>query len=370
MKSKKTAPLPQSAAPLRRALARWFAKSGRDLPWRRTTDAYAILVSEMMCQQTQVATALPYYQRWMLRFPTFRVLAEAAEDEVLHAWAGLGYYSRARNLHRAAMQVVARHGGALPACIDAAEGLPGVGRYTAGAVATFAFDFAVPIVDANIARVLSRVFDLQIPIDTAAGSRAVWDAATSLLPASGGRLHNSALMELGALVCTPRKPRCPECPIRGSCAASDPEALPRKRPRRKSVALVEDCAWIARDGQVVLEQQRGRRWSGLWKLPRATRTIRSSPIAQLTYPFTHHRVSLRVYPSRPRALRVDEKWVSLAQLDQVALAAPHARAIALCLYQIRAHPECNAAEGRGGEGESMVKGEHPVERLRRLFPSQ
>ena len=330
MKSKKTAPLLFRAATLRKALAQWFAEAGRDLPWRRTTDAYAILVSEMMCQQTQVATVLPYYQRWLLRFPTFQALADAAEDEVLHAWAGLGYYSRARNLHRAAIQVVEKQGGALPARIDGAEGLPGVGRYTAGAVATFAFDFPVPIVDANIARVLSRVFNLQIPIDTAAGCRALWDAASSLLPRCGGRLHNSALMELGALVCTPRKPKCPQCPIRGNCAASDPETLPRKRPRRKSVSVVEECAWVARGGQIVLEQQRGRRWNGLWKLPRADRSTTSrngSPIAQLTYGFTHHRVALRIYPSRPRRLRANEQWVPLDELDAVALAAPHARAI-------------------------------------------
>src|SRR4029079_9423162 len=152
-------------AQLRRALVHWFRKAGRDLPWRRTSDPYAILVSEVMCQQTQVATVIDYYRRWMQRFPTFQSLANAAEDEVLHAWAGLGYYSRAKKLHRAAKQVVEKLGGIRPTDANAAAGLPGVGRYTANAVATFAFDFPVPVVDANIARVLSRFFNLQTPID-------------------------------------------------------------------------------------------------------------------------------------------------------------------------------------------------------------
>lgn len=320
---------------IRAALAQWYAMARRDLPWRRTTDPYAVLVSEVMCQQTQVATVVPYYARWMARFPTFRALAHATEDEVLHSWAGLGYYSRARNLHRAAKHVVEIHGGELPARIDAAKGLPGVGRYTAGAVAAFAFDFPAPIIDANIARVLSRLIDLQTPIDTAAGTRALWDTATALLPRTGGgRLHNSALMELGALLCTPRKPRCPLCPIRRGCATRNPESLPRKRPRHETVATTENSLWIMHARAVVLEQQVGRQWRGLWKLPRATErpdTATARPLAQLTYAFTHHRVSLRVYAGRRRTLRPHEKWVPLENLRDTALAAPHARAIATIL---------------------------------------
>jgi A/G-specific adenine glycosylase len=351
MKSKKTArapiagtlssppPSPADASRIRAALAHWYGKAGRDLPWRHTHDPYAILVSEVMCQQTQVATVLPYYERWIARFPTFRDLARATEDEVLHAWAGLGYYSRARNLHRAAKRVVEMHGGELPARIDAAHGLPGVGRYTAGAVASFAFDFPAPIVDANIARVLSRLLDLQDPIDSAAGTRALWDTASALQPRTrGGRLHNSALMELGALVCTPRKPRCPLCPIRRGCASRDPESLPRKRPRRKTVATRETSLWIMRGEEVVLEQQLGRQWRGLWKLPRATErtdTLAARPLAQLTYAFTHHRVSLRVYPGRRRRLRPHEKWIRLDNLRSTALAAPHARVIATILEALK-----------------------------------
>jgi A/G-specific adenine glycosylase len=326
MKSKKTAAR-SNRARVRDALAQWFRKAGRDLPWRRTTDPYAILVSEMMCQQTQVGTVIDYYVRWMKRFPTFHALAHASEDDVLHAWAGLGYYSRATNLHRAAREVVAKFGGHLPARPDAAVGLPGVGRYTAGAVATFAFDFAVPVVDANIARVLARVFDLQTPIDSAAGANALWTAAASLLPERHGRLHNSALMELGALVCTPREPLCRTCPIRGACATRDPESLPRKKPARKTVPLTERCVWITDKNCLVLEQQRGPRWRGLWKLPAASRRISDRPLAQLTYAFTHHRVTLRVHRGRRRALRPNEKWVALEELPNVALAAPHARAI-------------------------------------------
>jgi A/G-specific adenine glycosylase len=328
MKSKKTTAPRRDSAQIRRALADWFRQAARDLPWRRTTDPYAILVSEVMCQQTQVATVVDYYVRWMERFPTFHALAQANEDEVLHAWAGLGYYSRAKNLQRAAKEVVKKFGGILPARVDAAENLPGVGRYTSAAVAAFAFDFSVPVVDANIARVLARVFDVPELIDTAAGQRKIRGAARSLLPPRNGRLHTSALMELGALVCTPRKPRCHACPIRGACATREPESLPRKKPRRQTVPLIEQCLWIARDDDcIVLAQQRGRRWHGLWKLPRAARVRHGAPMTQLTYAFTHHRVSLQVYRGRSRPLGATEKWFALRELPQVALAAPHARVI-------------------------------------------
>ena len=283
-----------------------------------------------MLQQTQVATVIDYYTRWLKRFPNFTALAEASEADVLHVWQGLGYYARARNLHRAARHVSGQHAGQLPDDLAAIAALPGVGRYTAGAIATFAFDQSTPIIDANIARVLARLLDLHEPIDTKRGAEILWQTAAALLPKRGGRLHNSALMELGALVCTPRAPQCLICPIREHCRAEKPETLPRKKPRPKTVALAEDCAWIVRDGKLLLEQQTGPRWRGLWKLPAltASRTIRSRLLLAFDYPFTHHRVTLSVYASRAQAApTAAQQWVSLAEIDRIARASPHRRAI-------------------------------------------
>src|SRR6266513_5018367 len=190
-----------------RAVLGWYRERGRDLPWRRTRDPYAILVSEFMLQQTQVGTVLPYYKNWLRRFPNFAALARASEAEVLHAWQGLGYYARARNLHATAKLVVDRHRGRFPRSIEQIVQLPGVGKYTAHAIATFAFDQSVPIVEANTSRVLSRLFDLQIPIDSTAGRNALWGRAARLVPKKSPALFNSALLDLGALVCVSRKPK-------------------------------------------------------------------------------------------------------------------------------------------------------------------
>ena len=244
-RDRKVASTALSRARLRSKLVAWFGKAARDLPWRRTRDPYAILVSEVMLQQTQVATVIPFYERWLARFPDFGALASADESEVLSVWQGLGYYSRARNLHRAAKTVVAAHGGEMPRDPMFIRALPGIGRYTAGAVASFAFDLPEPLVDANVARVLARLLDLHTPIDSTAGQAALWSAAIALVPQKGARTFNSALMELGALVCAPRTPQCLLCPIRTHCAAfanGTAESLPRKKPRRKQIALSEPSA--------------------------------------------------------------------------------------------------------------------------------
>ena len=326
-------PLPGSLdpQPLRRALSVWFREAARDLPWRHTRDPYAILVSEIMLQQTQVATVIPYYERWLARFPDFASLAAAEESDVLSVWQGLGYYSRARNLRRAAKSVVDSHGGQMPCDAALIRALPGVGRYTAGAVASFAFDLPEPLVDANVARVLARLLDMHAPIDSTAGQRALWSTAGSLVPQKGARVFNSALMELGALVCTPRAPKCLLCPIRPHCAASangTAESLPRKKPRRKQVELAEHCAWIVRKGCILLEQQTGKRWRGLWKLPALPTAPDSEPLLTLEYPFTHHRVTLSVFTQpAPSMLGENHAWHSLASLVDVPLTAPHRRAV-------------------------------------------
>jgi A/G-specific adenine glycosylase len=326
---------PQSAIPnppsLRRALAAWFRKAARDLPWRSTRDPYAILVSEIMLQQTQVATVIPFYERWLARFPDFASLADAEGSDVLSVWQGLGYYSRARNLHRAARTVVAAHGGAMPRDAALIRALPGIGRYTAGAVASFAFDLPEPIVDANVARVLARLLNLHTPVDSTAGQRALWETASALVPEKDARTFNGALMELGAILCTPRTPRCDGCPVRGHCAAfanGTAESLPKKKPRRKITALSEHCAWIVRRGRILLEQQTGPRWRGLWKLPALDATPEAAPVFTHDYPFTHHRITLNVFTQpAPAQLRENQSWHPLGALAALPLTAPHRRAI-------------------------------------------
>jgi A/G-specific adenine glycosylase len=317
-----------SRAALRSRLGEWFRAAGRDLPWRRTLDPYAVMVSEFMLQQTQVATVIDFFNRWMLRFPDFEALAAANEAEVLHAWQGLGYYSRARNLHRAAQRVVADHRGRLPADVALIGLLPGVGRYTAGAIGSFAFDLATPAVDANIARVLARLLDLQEPVDAARGQKILWAAAEGLLPGRRGREHTSALMELGALVCLPTRPRCAECPVREFCTAKNPELLPRKKPRRKAVPMLERCAWIVEDESILLEQQTGPRWRGLWKLPSLSEEQQGELLLETTYAFTHHRVTLQVYAgAAPGQVAGEQRWFSKGELTQAAFASAHGRAL-------------------------------------------
>lgn len=284
-----------------------------------------------MLQQTQVATVIPYYERWLARFPDFATLAAAEEAEVLALWQGLGYYSRARNLHRAARHVAAQHEGAMPRDAELIRGLPGVGRYTAGAVASFAFDLPEPLVDANVARVLARLLDLRAPVDSTAGAKALWAAAEALVPSEGAGEFNAALMELGALLCVPRTPQCLLCPIRPHCraeAAGSAGGLPVKKPRRKTVDLAEACAWTVREGKVLLEQQMGKRWKGLWKLPVLAAAPAGEPLLTAEYPFTHHRVTMSVYcQPAPAPLGEYQAWHQLADLADVALTSPHRRAI-------------------------------------------
>lgn len=325
----KLATSPAARAQLREQLGAWFLAHGRDLPWRHTRDPYAILVSELMLQQTQVATVKPYFERWLARFPDFATLAAAEESAVLHAWQGLGYYARARHLHRAARHVVEHHAGALPDDPAAIAALPGVGRYTQGAIASFAFDRPAAAVDANIARVLARLFAIEEAIDSTAGARLVWEAAELLLPERGGGLHTSGLMELGALLCTPRQPQCLVCPVRAHCAgAGAPELFPVKKARPALVEVDENCAWIVKRGAVLLEQQTGARLRGLWKLPLLVDAAAGEPLWKTTYPFTHHRVTLRVYEAAaPRKPGATQRWFAPAALQEAALPSPHRRAV-------------------------------------------
>jgi A/G-specific adenine glycosylase len=215
----KSTPTPlASGASFRRRLLAWFRGHGRDLPWRHTRDPYRVLVSEVMLQQTQVARVTQFYPRFLRAFPTLPLLAAASPKRVREAWAGLGYYRRAANLHRLAREVLERHDGRIPPEPESLRRLPGVGRYTAGAVASFAFERSVPAVDTNVARVLRRAFHPRLPPGVR-GERRIWETAAALLPRSGRAAwrFNQAVMELGALICTARVARCERCPVAVVC---------------------------------------------------------------------------------------------------------------------------------------------------------
>jgi A/G-specific adenine glycosylase len=308
-------------------LLAWFRKNGRDLPWRQTHDPYAILVSEFMLQQTQVAMVLPYYERWLRRFPDFPTLAKATESQVLHAWQGLGYYARARNLHATAKIVTREFGSKLPANLDLISALPGIGKYTAGAVATFAFNRPVPIVEANIARVLARLTNLQTPIDSSDGRNELWRRASALIPTRGARDYNSALIDLGALVCLPRQPRCQSCPVTRFCRAQDPNRLPIKKPKPATVRFTETHGFVMQRGRVLLEKSRAR-WRGMWILPHLENPLVKDSLHAEFFSFTHHRITLAVLDqSPPRRVKRDQRWFSVRDLEAIPVPSPHRRAL-------------------------------------------
>lgn len=252
---------------LRDELTQWYVSNSRDLPWRRTRDPYAIWVSEVMLQQTRVETVVPYYERFLTRFPTLESLAAAEEDSVLAMWSGLGYYRRARLLHAGVRDAVARYG-RVPEDAEARRSLPGVGRYTAGAIGSIAFGRDEAIVDGNVARVLSRVFRISTPLGRADTERVLWERAGEIVDgAPDPGATNQALMELGARVCVPTTPRCGECPIAGECAAHAhgeedlyPVARKKKAPRKMSLVAV-----IATSGdRVWLSRGKDELFGGLW----------------------------------------------------------------------------------------------------------
>ena len=253
----------------------WYDGAKRELPWRETRDPYAIWVSEMMLQQTQVATATPYWRRWMERFPTVRALAEAPLEDVLKQWQGLGYYARARNLHRAARVIQEKHEGLFPERFEDVLALPGVGRYTAGAICSIALGQDVPIVDANVIRVLCRVWGVRGDPKTSETQKRLWELAEALVPSGRADRFNQGMMELGALVCKP-EPRCPVCPVQDLCAAyrsGDPTALPEFAPRPAFTSQTDVSAIVRRsgDGSLLLTQRPpDGLWGGLWEFPRVT----------------------------------------------------------------------------------------------------
>ncbi|HEV7221273.1 MAG TPA: A/G-specific adenine glycosylase [Pirellulales bacterium] len=256
----------------RRRLLAWYRRNARDLEWRNSRDPYRIWVSEIMLQQTQVATVADYFTRFLTAFPNVEALAAAPEEQVLRLWEGLGYYRRARQMHRAAAVIVNQHGGRFPRELETVLALPGIGRYTAGAVTSIAFDARSPILEANTIRLLSRLLAYRGDPRQSQGQQTLWTFAEDLLPRQGSGELNQALMELGSLVCTPRKPACEKCPAMSLCPTyrDKLQDLVPRAPRKPNVEHVREAALVVRRRRRVLLMRRGEggRWAGLWDFPR------------------------------------------------------------------------------------------------------
>ncbi|MCC6611447.1 MAG: A/G-specific adenine glycosylase [Burkholderiales bacterium] len=338
-----------------RRLVRWQARAGRkDLPWQGTRDPYAIWVAEIMLQQTQVGTVIPYYQRFMQRFPDVARLAAAAPDDVMRLWSGLGYYSRARNLQLAARAIVARHGGRFPRALAEIERLPGIGRSTAAAIASFAFGARAAILDGNVKRVLARHFLVEGFPGEPAVERKLWSLAESLVPARGVEAYIQGLMDLGATRCTAQRPACGRCPVRATCgahAANRVSELPAPRPRKR-VPARSTVMLVLRHGADVLLEKRPVTgvWGGLWSLPEialaadavkdgradvqcaivqrfGVQVRRVEPLAAMRHAFTHFTLDIRPVLADVAAVdrRAGERgavWLPLAEASGAALPAP------------------------------------------------
>jgi A/G-specific adenine glycosylase len=319
-----------------RRLLAWFSRSARRMDWRETGDPYRIWVSEIMLQQTRLEAVTPYYRRFVSAFPTLRSLAESSPDEVMKLWEGLGYYSRARNLHRAARIVERDHGGRLPGEPEALAALPGIGLSTAGAVAAIAFRKDAPILDANAKRVIARLFAVTGDLSRSPAARFLWEASRGLIPPGKGRETALALMDLGATVCTPRRPGCPACPLRPLCEGHRrgiQETIPAKAAKKVLPHHDVVAAWIAGGKGTVLVGRRPERGllGGLWELPGGRRKPQETReealrrllreewgmgvavgdrLASLPHGFSHFRITLHAYRCRRTSGRpgTDREW--------------------------------------------------------------
>ena len=256
----------------RRALRKWYPSHARDLPWRRTSDPYRIWISEIMLQQTTVTAVVPYFERWFERFPNVQTLAAATQDEVLKYWEGLGYYSRARNIHKTACIVVDEFEGVFPDDVKGLTALPGIGRYTAGAVCSFAFDKPAPIVEANTLRLYCRLMGFDGDPRSSAGQKLLWEFAERVLPRTSPGEFNQALMELGATICRPAVPDCKVCPVKSSCLAltnDQVDQIPQPKIRPVITPVTEVSVAIRHKAKYLLRlRPEGERWAGLWDFVR------------------------------------------------------------------------------------------------------
>lgn len=339
----------------RRDLLAWYGRHRRDLPWRvapgspraATPDPYHVLLSETMLQQTQVATVVPYFHRFVARFPTVHALAGAEQQEVLRLWQGLGYYSRARNLHACAKAVVAEHGGAVPRDVATLLTLPGVGRYTAGAIASLAYNTRAPILDGNVMRVLCRIDRVETDPRERNVQAVLWARAEEILPPAKSRRagdFNSALMELGATVCTPRNPQCLVCPVRGHCeaaAAGAQDRIPVPKKAKPTPLFKRYVLCVRQGGHFLIERRPERgRWAGLWQF----KTLESNGTAltatelrerlglevseparlgMVRHGLTHRRYEFEAYVADYYGTRAGgQVWVTLGELDAYPLSKP------------------------------------------------
>jgi A/G-specific adenine glycosylase len=329
----------------------WYARSGRSLPWRVPApanpgqSAYPVWISEIMLQQTRVEAVIPYFERWMAKFPRLADLAAASEQEVLSAWEGLGYYSRARNLHKAAQVVVEKFGGELPGDIVLLRQLPGIGRYTAAAIASIAFGQDAATLDGNLKRVFARLFDVQEPADSPAGEKQLWALAEAYLPKGRAGDYNQALMDLGATICVPKNPRCLLCPLSELCQArilGVQDQRPVMKPKKEVPHYAVTAAVLWRDGKVLLAKRPSTGLlGGMWEFPGGKqeageslaealqREIReelaagirvNEPYGVYRHAYTHFRITLHAFlceivDGEPRALEADEiKWLAVSEL--------------------------------------------------------
>ncbi|MGP0628345.1 A/G-specific adenine glycosylase [Nitrospina sp. 32_T5] len=347
-----------SAKTIQRALLTWFDTDQRAMPWRETRDPYRIWVSEIMLQQTQVKTVIPYYERWVKTFPTVEKLARARESTVLKHWEGLGYYSRARNLHKAARQIVREHNGNVPDTLEGILSLPGIGRYTAGAVLSIAYDQPLPVLDGNVKRVLSRLFGLMENGATKQSENILWEHAESLLPQKRPGDFNQSLMELGATLCLPQNPMCLLCPVVRHCEAhrqGEPEKFPPPKQRAATKKIEVSAAIIQREGKVFIQQRpREGLMGGLWEFPGGkrephedsetclVREIREElgvnvaireKVMTIRHAYTRFRVTLHVFDctvesGRLRPTHCEQwRWVPLNKLDRYTFPAANVKIV-------------------------------------------
>jgi A/G-specific adenine glycosylase len=315
--------------PARRArLARWYADAKRDLPWRRTSDPYAITVSELMLQQTQVAMVIPYYERWLLLFPTWTALAKARVSAVLKAWEGLGYYKRARNL-RALAKAVVRAGGTLPSTEQELLALPGIGPYTAAAIGSIAFGLPLAVLDGNVMRVLTRLLAMPDDISRPATRARLQQLADQFLDWNHPANHNQAVMELGATVCLPRNPLCLLCPLQDSCAGRDrAEEFPVKS-RPPQLKRAETVAILRHRNRFYCEQvTQGKPWHGLWRFPDfdPARMKRGEVLAEIKYGITKYSVTMEAVAAtwKGRApVSMSVRYLTAEEMGDFPFAAPH-----------------------------------------------
>ncbi len=326
---------------VRAALLRWFDVNKRDLPWRRTRDAYGIWVSEVMLQQTQVDRVVKYWTRFLARFPNVRELAAAELKDVLGLWSGLGYYSRARNLHRAAQEIIANHGAELPDSVDALLELPGFGRYTAGAVASIAYELPAPLVDGNVARVFARVLEIEGAPGDRAREKQLWSAAETLVEGDRPGDWNQSLMELGATVCTPVNPLCLLCPVRAHCGAFASDRVdelppPKKAAKRKRLELKVAVALKGKDVLLARKEEKGL-FGGLWELPAAEGELETllgkranigPELTVLERTLTHRDLVLRIHPvampaklGKPPKGYVEWRWVPRDEVPKLGMSS-------------------------------------------------